>query len=250
MFSGIDHPDTWVALLSLIAMEVVLGIDNIVFISVLTGVLPEGQRQRAARIGLALALVTRVALLFGVSSVLALTRPLLTVGGLALTGRQLVLFGGGLFLVAKATVEIHRKVEGEAPASHSKGRPPSQLAVIAQVALLDAVFSLDSVITAVGMVPPEQVWVMVCAVLVAVAAMLAFAEPVSAFVARHPTMKVLALAFLILIGVMLLAEGLGQHIAKGYLYAAMGFALLVELLNLRMRAKAEAAQAPATSTPS
>ncbi|MFO0652583.1 MAG: TerC family protein [Polyangiales bacterium] len=250
MFSGIDHPDTWVALLSLIAMEVVLGIDNIVFISVLTGVLPEGKRQRAARIGLALALVTRVALLFGVSSVLALTRPLLTVGSLALTGRQLVLFGGGLFLVAKATVEIHRKVEGETHTSRSTGKAPSQLAVIAQVALLDAVFSLDSVITAVGMVPPEQVWVMVCAVLVAVAAMLAFAEPVSAFVARHPTMKVLALAFLILIGVMLLAEGLGQHIAKGYLYAAMGFALLVELLNLRMRAKAEAPAPPATSTPS
>lgn len=248
MFSGIDHPDTWVALLSLIAMEVVLGIDNIVFISVLTGVLPEGKRQRAARIGLALALVTRVALLFGVSSVLALTRPLLTVGSLALTGRQLVLFGGGLFLVAKATVEIHRKVEGEPHTSRSTGKAPSQLAVIAQVALLDAVFSLDSVITAVGMVPPEQLWVMVCAVLVAVAAMLAFAEPVSAFVARHPTMKVLALAFLILIGVMLLAEGLGQHIAKGYLYAAMGFALLVELLNLRMRAKAQGPEPPATST--
>ncbi len=247
MFPGIDHPDTWVALLSLIAMEVVLGIDNIVFISVLTGVLPEGQRQRAARVGLALALVTRVALLFGVSSVLALTRPLLTVGGLALTGRQLVLFGGGLFLVAKATVEIHRKVEGEAAATRSTEGPPSQLAVIAQVAVLDAVFSLDSVITAVGMVPPEQVWVMVCAVLVAIAAMLAFAEPVSAFVARHPTMKVLALSFLILIGVMLLAEGLGQHIAKGYLYAAMGFALLVELLNLRMRAKAGATSTGASA---
>ena len=244
MFAGIDHPDTWVALLSLVAMEIVLGIDNIVFISVLTGVLPEAERKRATRIGLVLALVMRVALLFAVSWVLGLTRPLLSVAGLTLTGRQLVLAGGGLFLVGKATVEIHRKVEGVEHAASAPRARPSMASVIAQVALLDAVFSLDSVITAVGMVPPEQIWVMVTAVLVAVASMLAFAEPVSEFVTRHATVKVLALSFLILVGVMLLAEGLGQHIPKGYLYAAMGFALLVEMLNLRMRTKATDAAAP------
>lgn len=240
MFTGIEHPDTWVALLSLVAMEIVLGIDNIVFISVLTGALPESERKRATRVGLALALVMRVALLFAVSWVLGLTRPLLSVAGLTLTGRQLVLAGGGLFLVAKATVEIHRKVEGVEHAASAPRAPPSMASVIAQVALLDAVFSLDSVITAVGMVPPEQIWVMVAAVLIAVATMLAFAEPVSNFVARHATVKVLALSFLILVGVMLLAEGAGQHISKGYLYAAMGFAMLVEMLNLRMRTKAAA----------
>ena len=241
MFPGIDHPDTWVALLSLVAMEVVLGIDNIVFISVLTGVLPEAQRRRATRIGLGLALVMRVALLFAVSWVLGLTRPLTSFAGVTLTGRQFVLAGGGLFLVAKATVEIHRKVEGVEHSSRDPEARPSMVSVIAQVAVLDAVFSLDSVITAVGMVPPEQIWVMVTAVLIAVATMLAFAEPVSDFVARHATVKVRALAFLILIGVMLLAESAGQHIPKGYLYAAMGFAILVELLNLRMRTKARGA---------
>ena len=243
MFTGIDHPDTWVALLSLVAMEIVLGIDNIVFISVLTGALPESERKRATRVGLALALVMRVGLLFAVSWVLGLTRPLLSVAGLTLTGRQLVLAGGGLFLVGKATVEIHRKVEGVDHAANAPRAHPSMASVIAQVALLDAVFSLDSVITAVGMVPPEQIWVMVAAVLIAVATMLAFAEPVSEFVARHATVKVLALSFLILVGVMLLAEGLGQHIPKGYLYAAMGFAMLVEMLNLRMRTKANVTEA-------
>ena len=240
MFAGYDRADTWVALVSLVAMEIVLGVDNIVFISVLTGRLPPAQRQRVTRIGIGVALVMRVGLLFAISWVLGLTRPLFTAFGLAVTGKQLVLMGGGAFLVGKATVEIHKKVEGDAETPGAAAPKASTGALIAQVVALDLVFSLDSVITAVGMVPPEQIWVMVVAVMAAVATMLAFADPVSRFVERHATVKVLALAFLILIGVMLVADAVGRHIPKGYIYAPMAFALAIELLNLRMRGRRRA----------
>jgi predicted tellurium resistance membrane protein TerC len=228
----LTQPETWISLATLSAMEVVLGLDNIVFLSILVGRLPPAQQPSARRIGLALALVTRLGLLFAISSVMGLTAPFFTVLGRAVSGRELILLGGGLFLIGKATFEIHDKLEtrGHAPASAGRGK---YWLVIAQVALLDVIFSLDSVITAVGMA--RALPVMVTAMLVAVGVMLVFAGAVGQFVDRHPTMKMLALSFLILIGVMLVAEGLGQHIDKGYIYFAMAFSLLVELLNLRLR---------------
>lgn len=250
MFTGYDRADTWVALVSLVAMEIVLGVDNIVFISVLTGRLPEAQRRKVTRLGIGLALVMRIGLLFAISWVLGLTRPLFTVAGLAITGKQLVLAAGGAFLIAKATIEIHKKVEGaEEEAPGAAKAVASTGGLIAQVVALDLVFSLDSVITAVGMVPPEQIWVMVVAVMAAVATMLAFASPVSRFVEKHATVKVLALAFLILIGVMLVADAVGRHIPKGYIYAPMAFALVIELLNLRMKARKAPPPEPAVPTP-
>lgn len=250
MFTGLDRADTWIALVSLVAMEIVLGVDNIVFISVLTGRLPEVQRRKVTRLGIGLALVMRIGLLFAISWVLGLTRPLFTVAGLAITGKQLVLAAGGAFLIAKATIEIHKKVEGvEEDAPGAAKAVASTGSLIAQVVALDLVFSLDSVITAVGMVPPEQIWVMVVAVMAAVATMLAFAAPVSRFVEKHATVKVLALAFLILIGVMLVADAVGRHIPKGYIYAPMAFALLIELLNLRMKARKVHPTEPAVPTP-
>ncbi|MBK6530676.1 MAG: TerC family protein [Deltaproteobacteria bacterium] len=250
MFTGFDRADTWIALVSLVAMEIVLGVDNIVFISVLTGRLPEVQRRKVTRLGIGLALVMRIGLLFAISWVLGLTRPLFTVAGLAITGKQLVLAAGGAFLIAKATIEIHKKVEGvEEDAPGAAKAVASTGSLIAQVVALDLVFSLDSVITAVGMVPPEQIWVMVVAVMAAVATMLAFAAPVSRFVEKHATVKVLALAFLILIGVMLVADAVGRHIPKGYIYAPMAFALLIELLNLRMKARKVHPTEPAVPTP-
>ena len=250
MFTGFDRADTWIALVSLVAMEIVLGVDNIVFISVLTGRLPEVQRRKVTRLGIGLALVMRIGLLFAISWVLGLTRPLFTVAGLAITGKQLVLAAGGAFLIAKATIEIHKKVEGvEEDAPGAAKAVASTGSLIAQVVALDLVFSLDSVITAVGMVPPEQIWVMVVAVMAAVATMLAFAAPVSRFVEKHATVKVLALAFLILIGVMLVADAVGRHIPKGYIYAPMAFALLIELLNLRMKARKVHATGPAVLPP-
>jgi predicted tellurium resistance membrane protein TerC len=250
MFTGYDRADTWVALVSLVAMEIVLGVDNIVFISVLTGRLPEAQRRKVTRLGIGLALVMRIGLLFAISWVLGLTRPLFTVAGLAITGKQLVLAAGGAFLIAKATIEIHKKVEGvEEDAPGASKAVASTGGLIAQVVALDLVFSLDSVITAVGMVPPEQIWVMVVAVMAAVATMLAFAAPVSRFVEKHATVKVLALAFLILIGVMLVADAVGRHIPKGYIYAPMAFALVIELLNLRMKARKVHPTEPAVPTP-
>nr|MBK7066034.1 TerC family protein [Deltaproteobacteria bacterium] len=250
MFTGFDRADTWIALVSLVAMEIVLGVDNIVFISVLTGRLPEVQRRKVTRLGIGLALVMRIGLLFAISWVLGLTRPLFTVAGLAITGKQLVLAAGGAFLIAKATIEIHKKVEGvEEDAPGAAKAVASTGSLIAQVVALDLVFSLDSVITAVGMVPPEQIWVMVVAVMAAVATMLAFAAPVSRFVEKHATVKVLALAFLILIGVMLVADAVGRHIPKGYIYAPMAFALLIELLNLRMKARKVHSTEPAVPTP-
>jgi predicted tellurium resistance membrane protein TerC len=246
---GITDPETWLAFVSLAAMEIVLGIDNIVFISILTGKLPEANRARVAKIGIALAMIMRIALLFSITWVMSLTTPLFTVLGHGMAGKHLVLLGGGLFLVAKATTELHGKVQG----THEAGGPPKTAAsvgaVLAQILALDVVFSLDSVITAVGMVEPNEIWVMVLAVVVAVGVMLAFSTPVTRFVERHPTIKVLALAFLILIGVMLIAEGVGQHISKGYIYFAMSFALAVEMVNLRARRHAAPPVPPTAAGP-
>jgi predicted tellurium resistance membrane protein TerC len=229
-----------IALLTLTLLEVVLGIDNIVFISILTGKLPPDQRGRARRIGLSLAMLMRIGLLFALTWVMKLTAPLFTLAGTHLSGRDLILLGGGLFLIAKATWEIHDKLEG---AEHAHGPTKKAVtfgSVIAQILVLDIVFSLDSVITAVGMA--QHLLIMVTAVVVAVGVMLVFAGAVGDFVERHPTVKMLALSFLILIGVMLVAEGAGQHIPKGYVYFAMAFSLLVEMLNLRMRKSATPVQ--------
>jgi len=237
MLPGIEEPQTWVALLSLCAMEIVLGIDNVVFISILASKLPPERRDGVSRLGLGLALIMRVGLLFTISWIMGLTRPLVTVMEKSITGRDLILLVGGLFLIAKSTNEIYSKVEREEEEAGAGGAAASVGLVIAQILALDVVFSLDSVITAVGMVPPEQIWVMVVAVLVSVAVMMAFARSISGFVLAHPSVKILALAFLLLIGVLLVADGLGQKIPKGYVYFAMSFSLAVELLNLRFRAK-------------
>lgn len=226
--------DALVALLTLTVMEIVLGIDNIVFISILTGKLPEEQRPRARVIGLGAAMVSRIALLFAISWVIGLTAPLFSVFGMQISGRDLILVGGGLFLLWKATTEIHHRLEGESDENSTPAVAPTFGAVIVQVLLLDVVFSLDSVITAVGMA--DDLWVMVTAVIIAVIVMMLGATPISNFVERHPTVKMLALSFLLLIGVSLVAEGFGQHIPKGYIYFAMAFSVLVEVLNLRVAA--------------
>jgi predicted tellurium resistance membrane protein TerC len=228
----VSDPQAWIGLLTLTALEIVLGIDNIVFISILAGKLPHEQQDRARKLGLGLAMGTRILLLLSLSWLIGLTQPLFTAFGVAISGRDLVLLIGGLFLVGKSTYEIHDKLEGDE--SHGVARvAPSFASVLIQIALLDIVFSLDSVITAVGMV--NQLVIMVAAVIIAVGIMMAFAAPVSDFVHRHPTVKMLALSFLLLIGVMLIVEGLHQHVGKGYIYFAMGFSLFVEMLNLRMR---------------
>jgi predicted tellurium resistance membrane protein TerC len=230
----LTNPDIWVALLTLTALEIVLGIDNIVFISILAGKLPRAQQARARQLGLALAMLTRVGLLFSLAWIIRLTAPLFTIAGQEISGRDLILIGGGLFLIGKSTHEIHNKLEGEE--GHESGRVAASFAsVIVQIMLLDIVFSLDSVITAVGMV--DELAVMIAAVVVAVGIMLVASGPISTFVEQHPTVKMLALSFLLLIGVSLLAEGFDQHIPKGYIYFAMGFAVLVEALNLRARRK-------------
>jgi len=229
----LSQPDTYVSLLTLTLMEIVLGIDNIVFISILTAKLPPDQQPKARRLGLSLALIFRLALLFAISWVMGLTEPLFEISGLGLSGRHLILLSGGLFLVGKATHEIHEKLEGEATTGDVPAGRGAFGWVLVQILALDIVFSLDSVITAVGMA--QHVSIMVVAMVVAVGVMLAFARAIGDFVNNHPTMKILALSFLLLIGVMLVAEGLGQHISKGYIYFAMAFSLVVELLNLRMR---------------
>jgi len=247
MLPGIEDPQTWVALLSLCAMEVVLGIDNVVFISILAAKLPPERRDPVSRIGLSLALVMRLGLLFTITWIMGLTRPLIEVMGATLSGRDLILLVGGLVLIAKSTNEIYTKVEREEGGGAGGGAGTASAGVIiAQIIALDLVFSLDSVITAVGMVPPDQIWVMVVAVLVSVAVMMAFARAIAGFVLAHPSVKILALAFLLLIGVLLVADGLGQKISKGYVYFAMAFSLGVELLNLRFRARRRGAAAPAT----
>jgi len=232
----ITDPHAWVAFLTLLALEIVLGIDNIIFISILAGKLPTEQQPRARFIGLGLALFIRVALLFSLSWVIGLTAPLFAVLGQEISGRDLILIGGGLFLLAKATYEIHENLEGEEGHS-SKSVRASFMSVIIQIILLDAVFSLDSVITAIGMV--DQVGLMISAVVVAIAFMMLFAGPVGAFVSRHPTIKMLALSFLLLIGLTLLVEAFEVHIPKGYIYFAMGFSVFVEMLNLRLRRKSQ-----------
>jgi predicted tellurium resistance membrane protein TerC len=228
----IFDPQIWIGLVTLTAVEIVLGIDNIVFISILAGRLP-AKSQRKARIwGLALAMIMRVILLFSLSWIINLTRPLFFVASFAVSGRALILVLGGLFLLAKSTREIHYRIEG-ADERRAGAMPASFSAVVVQILLLDAVFSLDSVITAVGMV--DEIAVMVVAVIVSVAVMMIFGGIISDFIQRHPTLKMLALSFLLLIGVNLIAEGLGFHIPKGYTYFAMGFSFLVEMLNLKVR---------------
>ena len=228
-------PQIWIALATLTFLEIVLGVDNIIFISILSGKLPEHQQLRARRIGLLGAMLTRVLLLFSLAWIVKLTRPLFSALGHAVTGRDLILIGGGLFLLAKSTIEIHERLEGE-EGHASRNVLSSFLSVIVQIMLLDIVFSLDSVITAVGMV--DELWVMIAAVIVSVAIMMGAAEPISAFVHKHPTVKMLALSFLLLIGLSLLLEGFGQHIPKGYIYFAMGFSVFVEMVNIRVRGKA------------
>jgi predicted tellurium resistance membrane protein TerC len=228
----ITRPDAWIAFATLTVLELVLGIDNIVFISILSEKVDEARQRMARLVGLGVAMFMRVALLFSISWVMSLTRPLFELVGRPFSGRDLILVFGGLFLLTKATREIHDKLEGDEHGRSTEGTA-TFTSVIAQIALLDLVFSLDSVITAVGMA--DDLGVMVTAVVVAVLFMMVAAEPVSAFVTRHPTVKMLALSFLLLIGMTLVAEGLGQHISKGYIYFAMGFSIFVESLNLRLR---------------
>jgi predicted tellurium resistance membrane protein TerC len=242
----LTDPHAWVAFVTLLALEIVLGIDNIIFISILVGKLPADQHPLARYLGLGLAMVMRILLLFSLSWVIGLTTPLFTVFTEEISGRDLILILGGLFLLGKATFEIHDNLEGEP--GHASARVPATLpSVLVQIFLLDAVFSLDSVITAVGMV--EHLGIMIAAVVVAIAVMMVFAAPVSSFVARHPTIKMLALSFLLLIGLTLMVEGFGVHIPKGYIYFAMGFSVFVELLNLRIRRKAEPVQLHERYTP-
>ncbi|PYQ06464.1 MAG: hypothetical protein DMF82_06085 [Acidobacteria bacterium] len=229
-------PQAWIGFVTLAVLEIVLGIDNLIFISILVGKLPARDQPLARRLGLGLAMLGRIGLLLSLSWVVRLTNPLFSVAGQEISGRDLVLIVGGLFLLAKSTHEIHDKLEGEE--GRASGRvAPSFASVLVQVMLLDLVFSLDSVITAVGMV--DRISVMVAAVVTAVAVMMAFAGRVSAFIHRHPSVKMLALSFLLMIGVMLVAEGFDQHIPKGYVYFAMAFSVFVEALNIRMRRKGE-----------
>jgi predicted tellurium resistance membrane protein TerC len=228
----LTDPQAWIALLTLTVLELVLGIDNVVFISILAGKLPRERQPRARTVGLALAMLMRIALLFSISWIIRLTAPLFTVMGEEISGRDLILFAGGLFLLGKSTYEIHARLEGEE--GHGSARALSSFtSVIIQILLLDVVFSLDSVLTAIGMA--DHLAVMVTAVVVAVIFMMIFAGPISSFVERHPTVKMLALSFLLLIGVTLIAEGLDRHIPKGYIYFAMAFSVLVEMLNMKIR---------------
>jgi len=226
------NPESWIALLTLTVLEIVLGIDNIIFISILSGKLPTSQQSPARQIGLLAAMGMRILLLLSIVWIIKLTAPLFHILEHPFSGRDLILIGGGLFLLAKATLEIHQRLEGEEGHGAERTRP-SFASVITQIVVLDIVFSLDSVITAVGMA--EEITIMVTAVILAVSVMLIAAGPINAFVNRHPTVKVLALSFLLLIGVALVGDGLDMHIPKGYIYFAMGFSVLVELINLRVR---------------
>lgn len=234
----LTDPQAWIGFLTLTLLEIVLGIDNVVFISILVGKLPESQRERARKIGLGLAMIMRILLLLSLSWIIRLTAPLFTLVGQEISGRDLVLIVGGLFLLAKSTHEIHGALEGE-EGGKSRRVAPSFTAVLIQILLLDIVFSLDSVITAIGMV--DEVAVMIAAVVVAVGFMLGFSGAISRFVHDHPTVKMLALSFLILIGMTLIGEGFDQHIPKGYVYFAMAFSVAVEMLNLRAKKKRAAA---------
>jgi predicted tellurium resistance membrane protein TerC len=235
-------PNVWIAFATLTVLELVLGIDNVIFISILAGKLPPEKRASARYIGLALAFVMRVILLLSLSWVIGLVEPLFTVWGQSISGKDLVLLVGGLFLIAKSTHEIHNSLEGEEGTAVKKGYS-SFAGVIIQIVLLDIVFSLDSVITAVGMISdqygPNGIWIMITAVVISIIAMMAFAGPIGEFVHKHPTIKMLALSFLLLIGVMLVAEGFHQKIPKGYIYFAMAFSVVVEVLNMRLRKKSK-----------
>ena len=234
MIDWMMNPQTWIALVTLTSLEIVLGVDNVIFISILAGKLPKDQQARARRLGLFLAMFMRIALLLSLSWLIRLTAPLFGVLGHQFSGRDLILIVGGLFLIGKSTFEIHEKLEGEE--GHESARVAASFAsVIVQVMLLDIVFSLDSVITAVGMA--NDLAVMVAAVMLSVAVMMVSATGVAAFVDRHPTVKMLALSFLLLIGVSLVADGMGQHIPKGYIYFSMAFSVFVEMINLRARTK-------------
>lgn len=233
-FSWITQPETWIAFVTLVVLELVLGVDNVIFISILAGKLPQNQQQRARRTGIMLAVVTRVLLLLSISWIIGLTEPFFTIIGFEISGRDLVLIAGGLFLLWKSVHEIHQKLEGV------EGQASAKVAgafwnVIIQIMLLDIVFSLDSVITAVGMV--DHVSIMIGAVVIAAIVMVYMSGPLGNFVEQHPTIKMLALSFLLLIGFTLIVEGLHQHIPKGYIYFAMGFSVLVEMLNLRVRSQ-------------
>ncbi|SDH79814.1 Membrane protein TerC, possibly involved in tellurium resistance [Sinosporangium album] len=234
----VADPQIWIGFLTLVGLEIVLGIDNIIFISILAGKLPEHQRDRARKLGLAAALISRLLLLLALSWVVRLTEPLFEVLGQEISGRDLILIFGGLFLLGKSVYEIGDSMEGKSGHGTSKGAA-SFGSVIVQIMILDVVFSLDSVITAVGMV--DEIGVMIAAVIVSVIVMLWASGPISRFVDKHPSIKMLALSFLVLIGVLLVAEGFDQHIEKGYIYFAMAFSLLVELLNIRRRSKSETA---------
>lgn len=230
----LSDPQVWISLLTLTALEIVLGIDNIIFISILAGKLPKEQQAKARQLGLSLALITRLLLLAGIAWIAKLTTPLFSVFSFSISGRDLILLIGGLFLIGKSTFEIHEKLEGEE--SYGTTRVAASFtSVIIQILLLDIVFSLDSVITAVGMA--SQLWIMITAVIIAMGVMLMFAGTISDFVHKHPTLKMLALSFLILIGVSLIAEGLHQHIPKGYIYFSMAFSCAVEFINLKLRSK-------------
>jgi predicted tellurium resistance membrane protein TerC len=229
----LTDPNAWVALATLAALEIVLGVDNIIFISILVGRLPEPQRARARTLGLALAAGTRILLLLSITWVMGLTEPLFSFWDRDVSGRDLILLGGGLFLLWKSVHEIHGSLEGEAEHHETARAAASFFAVIGQIAVIDIVFSLDSVITAVGLV--DEVAIMIVAILLAVGVMMFAAGPVNAFVEKHPTIKMLALSFLVLIGVALIAEGWGFHIPKGYIYFSMAFAIAVEMLNMRIR---------------
>jgi predicted tellurium resistance membrane protein TerC len=228
----LSNPEIWIALVTLTVLEIVLGVDNVIFISILSSKLPQSQQRSARRLGLVLAMVARVGLLLSISWIIRLTEPLFAVAGHDFSGRDLTLLVGGLFLLAKSTFEIHESLEGEE--GHKSDKVTASFAsVIFQILVLDVVFSLDSVITAVGMV--EQIGVMVAAIIIAVAVMLLSAEAISAFVNERPTVKILALSFLLLVGFSLVAEAFHQEIAKGYLYFAMAFSVFVELINQRIR---------------
>ncbi len=230
----LTNPESWIALLTLVALELVLGVDNVIFISILAGKLPKAQQPRARSVGIGVAVITRILLLLSLSWIISLEEPLFNVLGLGISGRDLILLAGGLFLIGKSTFEIHEKLEGVE--GHASARvAASFLSVIIQIMLLDIVFSLDSVITAVGMV--NEIPIMVIAVIAAAGVMIFAAGPISSFVDEHPTIKMLALSFLLLIGFTLVVDGLHQHIPKGYIYFAMGFSVFVEMLNLRLRRK-------------
>lgn len=233
----ITQPEAWIALATLTTLEIVLGIDNIVFIAIMAGKLPTDQQERARQVGLALALITRILLLLSLTWIMQLTEPIFSLFSFDISGRDIILIVGGLFLLGKSTLEIHEKLEGSESHADADSVQVTFTNVVIQIMLLDIVFSLDSVITAIGLV--DQIIIMVIAVVIAVIFMLVFVGSVSAFVDRHPTVKMLALSFLLLIGFTLVGEGLGLHIPKGYIYFAMAFSVFVEMLNIRLRAQKE-----------